>query len=46
MMETSNVPIRQPREPPAAVKVVWRRFVKTLLSCGKNVACAAGRAGQ
>jgi ActR/RegA family two-component response regulator len=46
MTETSSVPIRQPREPPAAVKVAWRRFMKTLLSCGKNVASAARRNGQ
>ena len=34
--ETSSAPIRQPREPPAAVKAAWRRGVKTLPSCGKN----------
>jgi len=29
---------RQPREPPAAVKVAWRRGAKTLPSCGRNSA--------
>jgi hypothetical protein len=32
MTETSSVPIRQPREPPAAVKADWRRGMKTLPS--------------